>query len=311
MIVDAHAHIFHELHGLTGQGATRSLTYGKALLGEQTFQMTPPMMEQTAFPPEALLANMDWAGVDKTVLLQGSYYGEANATVAEAVRRWPDRFAGAAFIDPRASDARETFLRCVEDYGFRILKFEISVGTGLVGLYPDLRLDEDSMAWIWAEAEQRGLVMTLDLGAVGSASYQTEAVQAMLGRHPRLRVVICHLAQPPVAHGSDAKLDQLWVEQIGLGMHPNIWFDLSALPAYAAAVEAYPYPRACEYIRRAAELIGADKLMWGTDAPGLLAHANYPQLLAFVRDHFDYLAPNELAGVMGETAARVYGLPPG
>ncbi|MCA9910357.1 MAG: amidohydrolase family protein, partial [Anaerolineae bacterium] len=161
MIVDAHAHIFHELHGLTGQGATRSLTYGRALLGEQVIQMTPPMMEQTAFPPEALLANMDWAGVDMTVLLQGSYYGEANATVAEAVRRWPDRFVGAAWIDPRASDARETFLRCVEDYGFRILKFEISVGTGFVGVYPDLRLDEDSMAWIWAEAEQRGLVMTL------------------------------------------------------------------------------------------------------------------------------------------------------
>ncbi|MCL4251600.1 MAG: amidohydrolase family protein [Anaerolineae bacterium] len=308
MIVDAHAHIFHELHGLTGQGATRSLTYGKALLGDQVFQMTPPMMEKTAFPPEALLANMDWAGVDKTVLLQGSYYGEANATVAEAVRRWPDRFAGAAFIDPRANDARDTFLRCVEDYGFRILKFEISVGTGLVGLYPDLRLDEDSMAWVWEEAEQRGLVMTLDLGAVGSTSYQTDAVQAMLARHPRLKVVICHLAQPPVARGDDAALGRLWQEQIQLATQPNVWFDLSALPAYASAVEAYPYPRACEYIRRAVERIGVDRLMWGTDAPGLLAQATYPQLLTFVRHHFSYLAPDDLAAVMGETARHVYGV---
>jgi len=306
MMIDAHAHIMRELRGQTGRGPTRSLAYGKAQYGDEVIQLLPPLMEKTAFPPELLLANMDWAGVERAVLLQGPFYGEANAYVAQAVRQWPDRFVAAGHIDPCAPDARDTFRRCIEEYGFPILKFELSVGTGLVGLHPALRVDGDEMAWIWEEAERRGLVMTLDLGGVATASYQTDAVRAILERHPQVKIVICHLAQPPVGRANDPTLDQLWQEQIRLARHPNVWFDLSALPGYAASVEDYPYATACGYIRRAVEMVGADRLMWGTDAPGLLGHATYPQLLSFVTRHCVFLTPEEMQKVLGDNAWRVY-----
>jgi predicted TIM-barrel fold metal-dependent hydrolase len=295
-----------ELHGQTGRGPTRSLAYGKAQYGDSVIQMLPPLMEKTAFPPEALLGNMDWAGVDKAVLLQGPFYGEANDYLARAVHQWPDRFIAAGHVDPCADDAREMFRRCVEEHGFRILKFEMSVGTGLVGLHPELRLDGEAMAWIWDEAERRGLVVTLDLGGVGSASYQTEAVRTVLERHPRVRIVICHLAQPPITNKDDAQHDRLWQEQVNLAKHPNVWFDLSALPAYASAVEDYPYPTARDYIRRAVAMVGADKLMWGTDVPGLLGQATYPQLLSYITNHCDFLSQSDMTNVLGETAWRVY-----
>ncbi len=310
MIVDAHAHILRELRGQTGRGPTRSLAYGKVQYGHEIIQLLPPLMEKTAFPPEALLANMDWAGVDKAVLLQGPFYGEANDYLARAVRQWPDRFIGAGHVDPCADDAQDMFRRCVEEHGFHILKFEMSVGTGLVGLHPELRIDGEAMAWIWEEAERRGLVVTLDLGAVGSASYQTQAVRTVLERHPHVRIVICHLAQPPISNKDDAQLDRLWQEQLQLARHPNVWFDLSALPAYASTVEDYPYPLARHYIRRAVEMVGADKLMWGTDAPGLLGHATYPQLLNYLARHCDFLSPGATAKVLGETARGVYGEQP-
>lgn len=309
MIIDAHAHIMSEVQGRTHSGPTRSLRYGKIQWGALEFRLLPPLAPLTTFPPEALLENMDWAGVERAVLLQGTFYGEANAYVAQTVKQWPDRFTGAAFIDPYAADARTTFQRCTEDYGFHILKFEMSVPVGLVGLYPDLRLDGEQMAWIFEAAEKNNLVVTLDLGGVGSASYQTEEVAQLIARHPQLRIVIAHLGQPPIAHRTDPQLDALWQEQILLGRHEHVWFDFSSLPAYCAGVDEYPFASACAYIQRAVELIGPQKLLWGTDAPGLLTHATYPQLLHYVSNACDFLSPASLQDLLGNNAQRAYAAP--
>ena len=141
MIIDAHAHIMTAVNGLTASGPTRSLAWGMVRWGDETIQLLPPFNEKTTFPAEALLAQMDWAGVDRAVLLQGPFYGEANAYVASAVARCPNRFIGAFAPDPFAHDARPLYNQCVEDYGLRIIKLELTEPTGLTGLYPDLRLD--------------------------------------------------------------------------------------------------------------------------------------------------------------------------
>ena len=308
MIIDAHAHIMRRVHGQIGAGRTRSLPYGRIQVGEQTTaRLLPPLSRQlSSFPPDILLEQMDSAGVDKAVLLQGSFYGTPNRYVAGAVKRYPDRFIGAAFIDPRSRGARRAWDRLTQELGFTIVKFEMSEGFGFTGLYPDLSLLGDEMAWMWEAAERQGLVIVLDLGAVGSRSYQTAAVREILARHPRLRVVIAHLAQPPIAHPNDARLDRLWQEQIELGRSPNVWFDVSSLPAYASP-EDYPYASARQYVERAVNLIGPEKLMWGTDLPSLLTHATYPQLLGYISRHCDFLSPEALRGVLGENAWRVYG----
>lgn len=307
MVIDAHAHIWSEVRGRTGTGPTCSLAYGKVQLGDgQVIRLLPPLNPTTCFPPEVLLENMDWAGVDKAVLLQGPFYGEANEYVWQAVKKWPDRFIGAGCFDLRSHGAPETFRRITDEFGFRTIKLELSEAAGLVGLYPDLRIDEESMAWFWEEAEDRGLVVTLDLGAVGSRSYQTQAVRNTMDRHPSLRIVIAHLAQPPIDKGHDEHLDRLWQDQVLLARNPNLWFDLSSLPAYWNT-EDYPYPTARQYLRRAVEVVGAEKIMWGTDVPGLLTSATYPQLLGFVARHCDFLSSGDLEKVLGGNAWRVYG----
>ena len=306
MIIDAHAHITSGVNGMTGTGATRSLAYGQVQWGNRIVRHLPPMARFNAFPPEMLLEHMDWIGVDKAVLMQGPFYGEANAYISQAVKRWPDRFVGTGYVDPRAPDARDVFLHVTEEYGFHVLKFELSVATGLVGLYPDLRLDEDALMWIWDESARRGLVITLDLGAVGSASYQTGTIRYILDRYPTLKIVIAHLAQPPIGQEDDTRLDALWQEQVLLARYPNVWCDLSALPAYGVD-EEYPFPSALRYIRRAVDMVGASKLMWGTDVPGLLLQATYPQLLDVVAKHCDALSASDRDAILGTNAWRVYG----
>ena len=306
MIIDAHAHIFPAVRGATGAGPSRGLGYGRIAVGDEVTQLLPPYNEMTVFTPEMLLANMDWAGVDKAVLLQGPFYGECNSYVLEALNRYPDRLVGAVYFDPWETNNRQEFETLTASAKFRVVKLECSDATGLCGLHPNARLDAPDIAWFWDALERRGLGLTLDLGAIGSRSYQTDAVRTIAEGHPDLRIVIAHLGQPNPEAEADVERWSLWLEQIDLGGLPNVWFDTAALPAYLPD-EDFPYPSAERYLHIALERVGASKILWGTDLPGLLRHLNYPQLLKLARLHTQSLSPDEQAMILGENAMRVYG----
>ncbi len=307
MIVDAHSHIFPQVQGSTGRGPTRGLGYGRIAVGDEETQLLPPYNETTVFTPEMLLANMDWAGVAKAVLLQGPFYGECNSYVLDALDRYPDRLVGAAYFDPWGSGNRQEFEAVIASSKFRVVKLECSEATGLCGLHPNARLDMREIAWLWNSLERRKLVLTLDLGAIGSRSYQTDAVRTIAEVHPDLRIVIAHLGQPNPSAEADAELWSLWWDQIDLGLLPNVWFDTAALPAYLPD-EDFPYPTAERYLHLAVDRIGASKILWGTDLPGLLRHLNYPQLVRLAELHTQSLSPNAQAMILGRNAMRVYGI---
>jgi len=306
VIVDAHAHVFRRLRGRIGSGEVAGLKQGRALVAGREEQVLPPFPGPTRFTVETLLAHMDWAGVGKAVLLQGPFYGEDNSYVRKAVRELPGRFIGAAYLDPWEKPARRKFASLVKRPEFRAVKIECSEPTGLLGLHPGARLAAVGLDWLWGGMEQYGLVLVLDLGAVGSRSYQTADVREIAERHPRLRIVIPHLGQPGLALETDPALRTAWIEQIDLGRLPNVWFDCAALPAKFAG-EEYPYPSVDRYLREAFERIGPEKVMWGTDVPGLLVHATYPQLVRLGQLHTQSLTADQQALFMGRTARAVFG----
>ncbi len=307
MIVDAHSHIFPQVQGSTGRGLTRGLGYGRIAVGEEETQLLPPYNATTVFTPEMLLANMDWAGVTKAVLLQGPFYGECNSYVLDALDRYPDRLVGAAYFDPWGSGNRHEFETVIASSKFRVVKLECSEATGLCGLHRNARLEMREIAWLWNSLERRRLVLTLDLGAIGSRSYQTDAVRTIAEVHPDLRIVIAHLGQPNPSAEADAQLWSLWWDQIDLGLLPNVWFDTAALPAYLPD-EDFPYPTAERYLHLALDRIGPSKILWGTDLPGLLRHLSYPQLVRLAELHTQSLSPNEQAMILGTNAMHVYGV---
>ncbi|MHB9037424.1 MAG: amidohydrolase family protein [Armatimonadota bacterium] len=306
MIIDAHAHIFEQVRGLIAGGQTRGLGYGKVAIGDASLQVLPPLCEQTRHTPEMLIAHMDWVGVDKAVLLQGSFYGECNEYVRQSVQSYSDRLIGVAYVDPWADGARGRFDAVVSANCFRGLKLEMSEPTGFSGLYPGVTLSTPDLTWIWDGLEKSKMVLVLDLGAVGSASYQTDAVRKIAEDHPNLKLVIAHLGQPTPIAEADPSLWKIWQNQIDLGSMPNVWFDTASIPAYLAE-EGYPYPSGTRYIQAAVERIGPEKIMWGTDVPGLLAHATYPQLRKAAQMHTAFLSVDDQARIMGGNAAEVFG----
>jgi predicted TIM-barrel fold metal-dependent hydrolase len=305
MIIDAHAHVFRQMSGKIGRGKVDGIGFGRVLVhNHEIIQLVPPIMKETTFPPDVFLECMTWAGVERAVLLQGPFYGERNTEVADAVRQWPQRFTGGAFVDPWEPEARENFDRVVEQ-GFRVLKLELSPSFGLSGLHPGLSLNDEQLSWLWTELERLHMVLTLDLGAIGSSSYQTAAVAKLADAHPELKIVIAHMGQPTPIAERDPELWSLWQAQIKLGLHPHVWFDTSALP-HRAEHEQYPFPSIGRWVRQAVDLIGPHKLMWGSDAPALLTAANYNQLLILMQHHFEFLSPADRELIFGKTALEVY-----
>ena len=55
---------------------------------------------------------------------------------------------------------------------------------------------------------------------------------------------------------------------------PNLWFDLSSL-VHNCRPDTYPYLKAIEFIRLAKEIVGSEKLMFGTDMPSALKEDVY------------------------------------
>lgn len=304
MLVDAHAYITPGMHGQTRTGPTRSLPYGRVQHGDQVVQILPPFSaDRTALEAETMLRLMDWVGIEKMVLMQGPFYGDQNTLLNQAAKKWPDRFKATALVDPRDAQAHDVFRRVTQEFGLHIFAFDMSEPTGLVGLYPDLQINGDEMAWYWEQAERLRLVLILNLGRTDTDAYQTEAVREMVERYPQVRVVIAHLAHPPLTDPGNGQSNARWQAQIELGRYPNVWFDASGLPSLG--LEDYPFPTALRYVRQAVELAGADKLIWGSDIPGQLCQATYPQLLNMFALHSG-LNDEQLEKILSGTANAVY-----
>jgi predicted TIM-barrel fold metal-dependent hydrolase len=305
MIIDVHAHVFPRVRGLTRKGPTRSLGYGLVAEGNETVRVLPPYNAETAYTPEMLMANLSWAGVDKAVLLQGSFYGEWNDYAIEAVKRYPGKLCAMAYLDPWTEGCRDDLARLIELDVFNGIKLECSEASGFCGIYPDARLDDPDLEWLWQQLHKHGLTLVLDLGAVGSRSYQTSAISRIAREYPDLKIVIAHLAQPRPSVEADAEAWRQWEEQLALGHLPNIWFDCAALPAYLPQ-EIFPFPAAGRYLRMAIERLGPAKVMWGSDQPGLLVHASLPDLVKMTRVHLSLLSPDDQELILGGNAQEIY-----
>ena len=91
-----------------------------------------------------------------------------------------------------------------------------------------------------------------------------------------------------------------------LAKRKNVWFDFAALTDFCRA-EAPAFPTPPRLVRAFADEYGADKLLWGTDAPGALLAADYPRLLDLYRES-PLFSASEKEALLGENARLAYGL---
>lgn len=298
-IIDAHAHVAQYVAGFTSRGELRGIGGGRAQYATgEIFQMFPAEMGGYGVSPEALLKVMDENGVEKAVLLQGNFLGFQNEYTAEAVKKYPSRFTGAATYDPFCVKAEELRNHLFRDLGFRAVKFELSNGSGLMANRPPVYLDGKVMNDCFAHARENGLTVVLDIGRPRNACWQTEALADAIARYPQVTFVVCHLFAP---QRTDVDLLKRTLQNF---VRPNVYFDISSL-AHNQQPETYPYPTAVEHLKNAKAIVGADRLMFGSDMPMNLVRDSYAHLKDYIMES-GVFTRSELCEIFYDTAQKIY-----
>lgn len=302
--IEGHIHLIREMAGAKGQGRLSPLGNGYAIWDNgEIIHLIPKDWGDDNFLVEKYLPIMEQEGIEKAVLLQGTLNGYQNYYTYQVVKKYPDKFIGAFAVDPFDDHVMAIVKRHVEDLGFRALKFEISQGGGLHGFHQPFRLDIDNhCAKIFHYlADYPGFVITVDYGDDTQTSYQPEAIVNLARQYPQFDFVVCHLSFPNADH-----LDRLANVLHQFAPFNNIYVDLSAIQDIDGETSAdFPYPRCQKTVRLAKQILGAKRMIWGTDSPWSATFNTYHQLATWL-EHTDIFNDEELADVMYHNALRVY-----
>ena len=299
MKIDAHFHLIERLRPFCGRGEGRSLGDGRAEFANgDIVRFIPEAYGADCFTAEMGIELMDRHGIDMAVVLQGVYYGLQNGYTMEMARKNPGRFYPVGSFDPFCNQSERILDHLISDLGFRALKFEISDYAGLHSFHPGFDIEGKEMRPVFERANEEGMAIAFDVGGIGQGSYQIDGFARITRLYPNVRFVMCHLLCPKSA-------DQDGWERDIKAMNPdNVWFDISSLPSFIS--EKAPYSASVSYVKKAFRVVGGKRLLWGSDAPGILNRFPYADILEYFHDA---VPASALDDILGGNAVIAYAIP--
>lgn len=292
MIIDAHTHLWLSQDTVVNGQPIRQLTPNRSrslFFGEER-QMLPPFMTDGVNSAERLISNMDYARVGAAVVTQEFIDGLQNDYLADVQRRYPDRLFCFAMPDFRLEGYYEAGRRLLEEAGFRGIKVPAA---RLIGQDWRVQLNDPEMIRLFRLMEQREDILHVELA---DGATQVEELREVIQTCPRLRVVIGHF-------GMVTRPD--WMQQIRLARYPNVYVESGGI-TWLFNDEFYPFPSAVRAIREAADSVGIQKLMWGSDYPRTITAITYRMSYDFLL-RSQLLTPEEQTLFLGENARQLYG----
>ena len=295
IIIDAHAHLWLR-QNTTWNGLAIRTNEGNGsrsqFLGEER-QMLPPFMIDGKNTAEVFLSNMDYAQVGAAVVVQEFIDGLQNDYLADVQHRFPYRFFCYGMADYLHDGFYEQAHRLLVDEGFRGLAIP---GHRLLGR--PLTNPEMMQMFHLMEAEGKYLSITLTDGDT-----QVDELREVIQECPRLRIAIGHLGMADQPQSPPWK-NESWRRQILLARNENVMIESGGI-TWLYNTEFYPFPSAVRAIREAADLVGMDKLMWGSDYPRTITAITYRMSYDFLF-RVKGLTDDEIRRFLGDNALRFY-----
>jgi predicted TIM-barrel fold metal-dependent hydrolase len=279
MIVDAHCHILPDrVRANLGKYCEADPWFGACHAGPRA----------AVASAEQLIAEMDAAGIDRAVCFtwpfaDASMCAEGNDYLAAAVARFPARLIGFGCVQPRDPGAGAEVLRCAE--------------LGLSGLG---EMNADAQGWLLEDVSALAPVVSASIAVgfpwtlhcsepvghhyAGKGTATPDRVSRFATHYGDLQIIAAHLGGglPFYAH----------MPEVRELCRTNLWFDTAAAP-FLYDPAAY---------RTVIDLVGADRLLFGSDHPLIRAPRYIAQLDALGLD------ASQRAAVLGGSAAALLGL---
>lgn len=289
-IIDAHSHLWLRQDTVVNGKPIRPLPNGRAdFMGEER-QMLPPFLIDGRNTAEVFLSNMDYAQVAAAVVVQEFIDGEQNEYLKEVARNHPDRFFVNGMCDFRRPGFLPDAIRLLDD-GFKGLA--IPAHRLPMGETDRVWLNCPEMMSLFKEMERRGAILSITLA---DGDTQVAEMMEVIQECPDLRIAIGHFAMVTVPG---------WMEQIKLARAKNVMIESGGI-TWLFNSEFYPFPSAVRAIKEAADTVGWDKLMWGSDYPRTITAITYRMSYDFITKSKE-LTDEQKHLFLGDNAKTFYG----
>ena len=284
-IIDAHSHLRLKQDTVVDGKRILSLGNGRSIFMDEEVQMLPPFMTDGRNTAEVFLSNMDYARVGGAVVVQEYIDGVQNEYLKDVATKYGDRFKVCAMLDWE----KPGFLREAS----ALMDSGAFSGIAISGHRIHAPLDSDEMLQIFGMMERKGMFLSLCLH---EDNHQLQEVGHIVDSCPGLRIAIGHFGMVTTPG---------WKEQIKLARHPNVHIESGGI-TWLFNSEFYPFRGAVKAIREAADMVGMDKLMWGSDYPRTITAITYRMSYDFILKSGG-LDETEKRAFLGGNAQRFYG----
>ena len=272
MIIDAHLHLWDKQHGMVNGKPVYDIGGGKSDFGGVIRQMMPPYMTDGENTVEKFVANMDYAGVSGAVITQEYIDGNQDEYLLSCKS---DRIKICALYEEKSFGD-------ISDFdGIKICASRLKDRNLLNHIEP------------FKAANENGKFISIDLA---DGNEQTKMMQEIIEQFPDLRIAIGHFGMVTCEN---------WLEQIKLARNKNVYIESGGI-TWLFNSEFYPYPSAIKAINQAAELVGFEKLMWGSDYPRTMTAITYKMSFDFIEKSNEISDGNKKL-FLGENAEGFYG----
>lgn len=278
LIIDAHSHLWLKQNTMVDGKRILSLKNGRSIFMDEEVQMIPPFIIDGKNTAEVFLSNMDYAQVGGAVVVQEVIDGNQNSYLTEVQQRYPDRF-------------------CCMGMAWNVEEAKSVIDAGLKGIaFPGHRLKESLLTLlpVFKLMEKNGLICSMCLA---DDEQQIGQMAEVIQECPQLKVAIGHFGMPTT------KSFKSQVLLARLGKH--VMIETGGI-TWLYHPEFYPYPTAVRRICEAAEWVGIERLMWGSDYPRTITAITYRMSYDFIEKSSE-LSNQEKTLLLGENAYDFYG----
>jgi hypothetical protein len=285
VIIDAHSHLWlNQDTSVNGQpiyqlepNRSRSLFFGEER------QMLPPFMTDGQNTVERFLSNMDYAQVAAAVVTQEFIDGLQNSYLIQVEHSYPNRFFTFGMADYRKPGFLSLAEKLIKDFkGIKVPAARLP-----------LQFLNDEMMQMMHLLERNGKILGIELM---DGDTQVGQMEEIIQECPKLKIAIGHFGM--VTRPG-------WLEQIKLARHKNVYIESGGI-TWLFNDEFYPFPSAVHAIKEAAELVGMEKLMWGSDYPRTITAITYKMSYDFIQKTQE-LSEHEKRLFLGKNAKQFFG----
>ncbi|MBW1753899.1 MAG: amidohydrolase [Deltaproteobacteria bacterium] len=279
MVIDFHTHIFPKTIRENREAYFAS---------EPAFKLLYSLPGSKLVGAQEIVAAMDRQGVDKSVIFgfpwkKSQTFMNHNDYILEAVARYPKRLIGLCCLDPFSRDAVTEALRCLEG-GL--------AGIGELAFYQSGIDDEalEKLAPLMQICRDKDLPVLIHTNEPvghmypGKTPHTLKQIYDLVKKFPENVIVLAHW-------GGGIFFFALLKKEVKESLK-NVYFDTAASP-FLYAPEIYSYAK---------DIVGLDKILFGSDFP-LINPARY-----FRELDISGLSKAEIESICGLNAAQLFKL---